>query len=465
MMLRKLRCLLGLVLGVMGSLCVGASSPVSADETIVKVWHTESEPQTVQVVNEIARRFEALHPGVKIETEALAWSELEGRIAAALAAGSPPELSHGQPITCAALQAQGQLLPLDEVVQAIGPQNISPQIKRICQVDGKQFGLTHAVATSLLLYRKDMADGLGIAQPQNWMELIAAAKALTQDTNGDGKTDIYGLAVPGDNLFVNIIVGELVKANGGALFDQNNRPLMTDPKMIETLEFLQTLLRYAVPGWEGQSYAQSYKDFIGGKTAMLLSGYGRGAGMIDKTLPKSVASDQTFGAWVKPHGPSGNAPAAQIDGEPWMLFKGSKHPREAIEFLKFFYQDSNYLDYVSTVPIHLLPITLSLQNSAKYQQIEMFQRWKSWIDVQRNSLDADHAKPTLVIDWPDLTEKPYLLDVLNSGILRDMVMDVAIERMEPQKAARRAQERLEALLSSKGYGAAAKGKDQGPLAN
>jgi hypothetical protein len=50
-----------------------------------------------------------------------------------------------------------------------------------------------------------------------------------------------------------------------------------------------------------------------------------------------------------------------------------------------------------------------------------------------------------------MTEKPYLLEVLGSGIIRDMVMDVVLEKWEPQRAAQKAQKRLEDLLRSKGY--------------
>jgi hypothetical protein len=41
--------------------------------------------------------------------------------------------------------------------------------------------------------------------------------------------------------------------------------------------------------------------------------------------------------------------------------------------------------------------------------------------------------------------------VLGSGILRDMVMDVALENKAPKDAAARAQKRVEELLKSKGY--------------
>src|SRR5207247_10742875 len=87
-------------------------------QKVIRVWHTETQPNSQEAVRNIAKRFEAKHPGVKVEVEALAWGDLEGKIMASLAAGTPPELSHGQPITCAALQATELLLPLGAVGQA-----------------------------------------------------------------------------------------------------------------------------------------------------------------------------------------------------------------------------------------------------------------------------------------------------------------------------------------------------------
>ena len=78
------------------ALVVVLAAPALAQDKVVRVWHTETEPQTVKAFNDIARRFEAKNPGVKIQAEGLAWTDLEGKIMASLAAGSPPELSHGQ---------------------------------------------------------------------------------------------------------------------------------------------------------------------------------------------------------------------------------------------------------------------------------------------------------------------------------------------------------------------------------
>ena len=416
----------------------------SAQQKVIRVWHTETQPNSQEAMRNIAKRFEAQNPGVRVEVEALAWGDLEPRIMSSLAAGSPPELSHGQPITCAALQSKGLLLPLDEVVSAIGEANIFEQVKRVCRVGSSQYGLVHAAGTSLLIYRKDLAQKAGLKPPKTWADLVANAKAFSAQ-------GMAGITIPGDNLFINILLGELIKANGGALFDRQNRPQMTSKQMIETLEFIRELTRYAPKGWEGHGYLETFANLYGQKAAMMYLGYGRGASLIEKGAPKEMANADTFDVWVKPHGPSGKEPAAQVDEEPWMLFKGSRNPKEAIAFLKFFYEKANYLEYIQTVPIHFFPITRSLRADRDYQATPMIQRWKSWIEVQEHYLNNDQGKPTLVVDWDDMNSKPYLMEVLGSGIMRDMVMEVAVEGKPASAAASRAQGRLEALLKSKGY--------------
>ncbi len=418
---------------------------------VVNVWHTETNSASRKAIANIVERFEASHPGIKVEAEALAWGDLEGKIMAALASGSPPELSHGQPITCAALQAKGLLLPLDDVVKAIGEDNIWEQIKKVGKYGDHYYGLVHAAGTSLLIYRKDLAAKKGLQNPKTWDDFLKVAKELTMDTDGDGKIDIYGVTIPGDNLFINILIGELTKANGGILFDDKNKPHFTDKTMIETLNFLKELTKYLPPGWEGHGYRETFANMYGQKAAMMYQGYGRGASMIEQYAPEGWANTDHFDVWIKPHGPSGTKPAAQVDEEPWMLFKGCKHPAEAKEFLKFFYQDENYLEYIQSVPIHFFPITKSLRQNADYQNTPMIKRWKGWLEVQEYYLNNDLVKPTLVINWEDMSTKPYLMEILGSGIIKDMVMEVTKEGVPADQAAAKAQKRAEELIKMKGY--------------
>ena len=90
---------------------------------------------------------------------------------------------------------------------------------------------------------------------------------------------------------------------------------------------------------------------------------GRGTGYIEKYAPREIADPQHFAVADKVVGPSGKTPAAQLDAEPWMVFKDARAAAEAVEFLKFLHRDDNYVRYLHSVPIHLLPVTKSTRST------------------------------------------------------------------------------------------------------
>jgi len=267
----------------------------------------------------------------------------------------------------------------------------------------------------------------------------------------DGRVTRYGLSLPGTPLFINILVAELTKANGGRLFDpKTGRPTFTEKQVVEVLDFYKKLNDTVLPpGWLGHGYLDTFTNLATGKVAMVYQGHGRSAGYIEKYAPKGTGNLEHFGVMRKPHGPSGKATAAQIDAEPWMIFKNAKYPNEAAEFLKFFFKEENYIKYLHTVPIHLLPTLKSVRNSPAYQANEMYQRWKEWVEMDYYYLERDLAKPTLIVEWDDL-KLPFLLEIFGSNILPDMVTD-AVRGMPSAQAAAKAQARAEELITKLGH--------------
>jgi multiple sugar transport system substrate-binding protein len=427
-----------------------ASATVAQEKKVVRIWHTETEPQSVQVFQSIINDFEKLHPDITVKQEALAWGDLEAKLTAALAAGAPPDASHGQAVTCASFYAKGLLRPQEDLADAIGRENIWEAVRGPCRFEGKYYGIPHSPATSLLIYRKDVFKQKGLKPPETWDDLVKVAEAM-MERDKDGRVTRYGLSLPGVPLFINILVGELTKANGGRLFDgKTGRPTFTDPPVIDVLEFYKRLNdRVLPPGWLGHGYLDTFTNLATGKAAMLYQGYGRGAGLIEKYAPKELADVEHFGVMAKPVGPSGKTTAAQLDAEPWMVFKNARYPNEAVEFLKFFFKAENYIKYLHSVPIHLLPTLKSVRRDPAYQANDMIRRWKEWQDMQYRYLEADQAKPTLIVEWSDL-QLPFGLEILGSGIIPDMVTD-AVRGMPSAQAAVKAQARAEELITKLGH--------------
>jgi multiple sugar transport system substrate-binding protein len=420
------------------------------EKKVVRIWHTETEPQSVQAFQEIISAFEQLRPDITVKQEALPWGDLEAKLTAALAAGAPPDATHGQAVTCASFYAKGLLRPLEDLAEAVGKDNIWEAVRGPCRFEGRYYGIPHSAATSLLIYRKDVFKAKGLKPPESWDDLIKVAQAM-MEKDKDGRVTRYGMSLPGVGLFINIMVGELVKANGGRLFDPGTgRPTFAERQVVEVLDFYKRLNDTVLPpGWLGHGYLDTFTNLATGKAAMLYQGYGRGAGLIEKYAPKEMANADHFGVLVRPVGPSGKTTAAQIDAEPWMVLKNAKYPNEAVEFLKFFFREDNYIKYLHTVPIHLLPTLKSVRRSPAYQGNDMIRRWKEWQDMQYRYFENDQAKPTLIIEWGDL-RLPFGLEILGSGIIPDMVTD-AVRGMPSAQAAAKGQARAEELITKLGH--------------
>jgi ABC-type glycerol-3-phosphate transport system substrate-binding protein len=420
------------------------------EKKVVRVWHTETEPLTVAAMQEIANDFEKLHPDISIRPEGLAWGDLEPKLTAALAAGAPPEASHGQAFTCASFYHKGLLRDQEDIAIAIGKDNIFEVARSLCRFDGKYYGITHSPNTNLLVYRKDIFKQKGLKPPETWDEFITVSQAM-MERDASGRVTRYGLSLPGVPLFVNILVAELTKANGGRLFDpRTGRPTFTEKQVVQVLDFYKKLNDTVLPpGWLGHGYLDTFTNLATGKAAMVYQGHGWSAGYIEKYAPQGTGSPEYFGVLRKPHGPSGKETAAQVDAEPWMIFKNSKYPNEAAEFLKFFFQEKNYIKYLHTVPIHLLPTLKSVRNSPAYQENEMYRRWKEWVEMDYYYFERDLARPTLVVNWDDL-KLPFLLEIFGSNILPDMVTDT-VKGMPSAQAAAKGQARAEELITKLGH--------------
>src|SRR3990172_2679668 len=398
----------------------GAVVAEAQDKKVVRIWQTETEPQTLAVLHQLAAEFEKTRPNVEVKIEGLAWGDLEKKLTAALAAGAPPDATHGQPITCASFAAKGLLRPLDDLVAAIGQDNLVDAFRNLCRVDGRTYGVGHSPASSVFVYRKDLLAQKGLKVPKTWDELIRTAEALKETK--DGQVVRYGLTMTGAPLFINIGIGELLKTNGGRLFDEQGRPTLTSKPVIELLDFYKKLNGVLPPGWTGHGYLDTFANLANGKAAMLYQAYGRGVGYVEKYAPKELADSNHYAVADKVVGPSGKSPAAQLDCEPWMGFKDAKGGAEAVDFLKFFFRDENYIPYLHTVPIHLLPINKSTYKNPKYADNATIKKWSSWVDMKEKFCRRDGTKPVLVTQWDEM-KKPYLLEVMGSGILVDMVFD------------------------------------------
>jgi multiple sugar transport system substrate-binding protein len=411
----------------------------------LNVWHTEVEPQTVKVIQDTSiTEFEKKFPGFKIRQQALGWGDLNTKLLASLAAGSPPDLTHLNPFMTASLYSKGLLRPMDELIRALGENDIHEATLKLQYFDGKYYGVTHAMGATYFAERRDLREKKGIKPPETWADMLKLAEALT----GDGR---FALQMPGEKLYIGFVhPAEWLAQNGGSWVDPKTwRPQLNSTAMLEALDYAQKLNRFQPQGWSGQKYLDTLAALANGKIAMTQLSGARTIGYIEKYAPEGTRDPEHFMPLLRPHGPSGKVGVSALDGENWAVFTQSKYPTEAFEFLRLFYKRENYLQYCHSVPIHLSPIFTSMLNDPAYLANDRIKKWKPWHDVMMSGLKTGRFLP-IGFSRPDDNVLPFLAELDGSGIVADMVVEVMVSGKSPKAEADRAQKRAEELLTQLG---------------
>jgi multiple sugar transport system substrate-binding protein len=413
----------------------------------IQVWHTEVEPQTVKVIQETSvAEFEKKVPGFKVKQQAMGWGDLNTKLLAALAAGSPPDVTHLNPFMTSSLYTKGLLRPMDELIRAVGESDIHEATRKLQYFDGKYYGITHAMGATYFAERRDLREQKKIKPPETYEDMLKLAAALTEE----GKR--YALQLPGEKLYMGFIhPAEWLAGNGGTWVDATTwRPQLNGKAMLETLDYLQKLNKYQPAGWSGQKYLDTLAALSTDKIAMAHLSGARTIGYIERYAPENMRNPEHFQPLLRPRGPSGKIGISAMDGENWAVFTQSKYPTEAFEFLRLFFKKEHYLRYCHSVPIHLSPIFKSMLGDPEYLANPRIQKWKSWHDVLITGLAQNRFLP-IGFTRPEDNTLPFLAELDGSGIVADMVVEVMVGGKNPKAEADRAQKRAEELLTQLGH--------------
>ena len=205
-------------------------------------------------------------------------------------------------------------------------------------INGKLYGIPWYFETRLLFYRKDLLKKNGILKPpQTWDEFEKAAATLTQDQNGDGKIDIYGLSL---SSFDAKTIAPFVWQNGGTLFNANLTATTLCAKTErEALKFYINLFRkgYVLPREQN-----SVDAFVEGQCGMTIAGPWY-VTILRKELPEK---NYLWGMTTLPKKKFGTS---FFGGSNFVLFNSCKNKKGAFRFLEFLSLPENQASWFQAV--------------------------------------------------------------------------------------------------------------------
>jgi multiple sugar transport system substrate-binding protein len=323
--------LIGLVVTGCGNGSLSTSPPTEERVQLVyQDWRTEWFPPMAQ--KELAF-FQTEHRNLSVfytpDPENLA-----DQMPLDMQAGNAPDVFQGCCEFFPAWNQEGHVLDLREYVQTdLDPAVVADwdpaQYNAFFDASGRQFGLPKYQGVLVLYYNKDIFDKYGVVYPDaSWThdDYLAAMKKLTRDTNGDGKTDIWGsmIDIGWDRLQVHI------NAWGGHIVDPND-PTKCDidsPEALAALEWVRARM------WDDGVMA-TFTDvnnvgtqaaFSSGKLAMVEDGSWALKNILEN-------ADFRIGVAPIPAGPARRVTLSTTDG--FGIYSGTRYPQEAWELMKF----------------------------------------------------------------------------------------------------------------------------------
>ena len=234
------------------------------------------DPAEFTAYQSLVDAFTAAHSDVSVTlTHIPSQADYRARLATDFAAGTPPDVSLINFRRMGAFAAAGQLEPLGPYLDqsaVVGRDDFYPVTLEAFTWQEQLMCIPQNISSLVVYYNRDLFMAAGVAEPAddwNWADFLAAAQALTMDTDGDGQTDQYGAGIEA-SLFR---LAPFIWQNGGQLVDDPDFPLQLAltrvPAQAALTWFteLQTLHR-VVPDRVAEESLDSESRFIEGTTAM-----------------------------------------------------------------------------------------------------------------------------------------------------------------------------------------------------
>jgi multiple sugar transport system substrate-binding protein len=248
--IQLIACLLLVVVTAAAPLAVQPADAQAPTTIRFAFW---GDPAEEAAYTAVVESFEAEHPDIDVTIDYTpGQGDYYRKIASDFAAGAPPDVYLTNYRQFGQYASAGGLAPIQSYIDA--SEVISESDFYSLALDAFRFGenddlycLPQNISSLVVYYNEDMFEAAGVPLPEDgwsWDTFVAAAQALTSDTDGDGIVDQYGVVVePSMYRMVAFIWGA-----GGEIVDDIANPTTLT---IDTPEAIEGLTRFVSLGASG----------------------------------------------------------------------------------------------------------------------------------------------------------------------------------------------------------------------
>jgi multiple sugar transport system substrate-binding protein len=203
-----------------------AVNPAHAEDITLEftVWN-----YSLDTIQDNARKFEAENPGIKVKITDYTWPDYHDSLVLRFRGGTPTDVAYVGQDWLPAWAAAGFIAPLDDIAPAGILEDLKKDMAGFALSDmtykGKLHGLPYYADTISFVYNKKILADAGIAVPQTWEEVMAAAEKLK--ASGMEHPIVYEFNQELPNFFDAFV--SQVYGRGGDLFDKEQKAIFDNP--------------------------------------------------------------------------------------------------------------------------------------------------------------------------------------------------------------------------------------------
>jgi multiple sugar transport system substrate-binding protein len=400
-----------------GAVAAGIGAPLVAraqGQVTLRWWSPQTAPAQREAYNFQIRTFEEANPGVRVAFEATSDEGYPAQLAAAFASGQVPSVVTHLPSFALATYWQNNLLePMNDVINAVGPQNYYDGANRIYEITPGQYagtGIGNSAANMMWL-RTDLMRAAGIADaPRTWDQLRAACQRMQRG-------GVFGAPLPyGRNSMTSLIFICFVHGAGGSIFTPDLQVNVDNDAFRNALEFYKSMREFCPPGATSYSWGDSLTAFVSGATA---TGIYTG-----RVLANVAAQNPRIADSISCH----RYPTVSEAVPHWTFndFPSVMIPRQAANmavakrFAAHLFRADGYIRQLHAAPGHVLPVLKTISAMPQYQENALINKYRAAVDLMSESAAAGHN-----LGWETTRHRP---NVRAGAIIASHVLSEAVQR-------------------------------------
>lgn len=327
-----------------------SSSKTEKVKIIYSMWGSAEEGNTTQSV---ADKFNASQDRIQVEVQAIPWESYMTKLNTLATADQLPDTGMLKEDGVIQWSSQGMLNDVSSMYEG---SDSKPLDSLAYKYQGKTVAYAAANEILLLYYNKDMFDKANVPYPPSvldkawtWDEFVETAKKLTNDKKGkhpgedgfDSQSIVqYGASV--ENLPWQLETWAL--SNGGGFYDNAGTEVKVgEDASIEAIQKVADLYLkdHVAPLSVGQTDDGIQRTIIAGTVAMATNG----AWNVGTSLNAAKEAGLNYGVAVLPYMKD---KVTLNTGGANVVFSQSKHPAEAMEWLKWYNSEENNWALISS---------------------------------------------------------------------------------------------------------------------